>query len=258
MNHMQLQPLASAGAGTAEVLLSGPQFRSAWHQFLRIILEPGASHCPEAVGRSEIGYISLAGNVTFQNDEFAVAVESPAVLKCPASSEYRIVNDGESLADLLFVSVNLSAQQEGSAKPSFDIEAVDAAMLRGWHAAIHGGCGQIATRHIWSPADFASSWTFLDHAVLASRSSVGYHHHGGLEEAFVILSGSGLMTIEGETFEVEPGSVTFQGIEQAHGIYNPGDESLAFLRIAIGVPGEEFTTIDLDDDLASRRSPGST
>ena len=62
----------------------------------------------------------------------------------------------------------------------------------------------------------------------------------------------------GETFEVEPGSVTFQGIEQAHGIYNPGDESLAFLRIAIGVPGEEFTTIDLDDDLASRRSPGST
>ena len=253
MNHTQLQPRPSTAAGTQEALFPGQPFRSAWDQFLRLTLEPGGTHCPEA-GSSEIGYISLAGNVIFKNDEFAAAVDSPAVLKCPVSSDHRIVNEGESMADLLFVSVDTSTQQSGTATSRFDVEAVDAAMLRGWHAAIHGGCGEIATRHIWSPADFVSSWTFLDHAVLASRSSVGYHHHGGLEESFIILGGRGLMTIEGETFEVEPGSVTFQGIEQGHGIYNPGDEPLAFLRIAIGVPGEEFTTIDLNDDLASRSS----
>ena len=122
--------------------------------------------------------------------------------------------------------------------------------------AIHGGSGRIATRHVLRPEDFHSTWTFLDHAVLGAGGSVGYHYHDALEECFVVLRGRGLMTIDDETFEVSPGSVTWQGIGQAHGIYNPGPDELDFLRVAVAQPHEEYTTIDLHDDLAGRAPDG--
>ena len=122
-----------------------------------------------------------------------------------------------------------------------------------WRDAIHGGCGQIATRHVLSPKDFYSDWTFLDHAILAPGSSVGYHYHDELEESFWVLKGQGLMTLADKTFAVRPGSVTWQGIGQGHGMYNPGPENLEFVRIAVKQANKEYTTIDLHDDLSSRR-----
>ena len=59
---------------------------------------------------------------------------------------------------------------------------------------------------------------------------MGYHYHDALEESFVVLSGEGLVTIDDETFAVGQGSVTWQGIGQGHGIYNPGPEELEFVR----------------------------
>ncbi|MCY4606792.1 MAG: cupin domain-containing protein, partial [Gemmatimonadetes bacterium] len=122
-----------------------------------------------------------------------------------------------------------------------------------WRDAIHGGRGRIATRHVLSPDDFNSAWTFLDHAILSASGSVGYHYHDFLEESFVVLKGQGLMTIDDETFAVGPGSVTWQGIGQGHGTYNPGPEKLEFVRIAVKQSDREYTTIDLHDDLSARR-----
>ena len=102
--------------------------------------------------------------------------------------------------------------------------------------------GQIATRHVIPPRNFYSDWTFLDHAILGEKGSLGYHHHEALEESFVVLKGQGLMKIEDEIFEVRPGSVTWQGIEQKHSLSNPGPEKLEFVRIAVR---QAYTTIDV-------------
>ena len=61
------------------------------------------------------------------------------------------------------------------------------------------------------------------------------------------------MTIGDQTFAVGPGSATWQEIGAGHGIYNPGPEELDFLRVAVALPDEAFTTVDLHDDLAGRR-----
>ena len=111
-----------------------------------------------------------------------------------------------------------------------------------WREAIHGGRGRIATRHVLAPRNFYSDWTFLDHAILDVQGSLGYHYHEALEESFVVLKGKGFMKIEDETFEVGPGSVTWQGIEQRHSLSNPGPEKLEFVRIAVR---QAYTTIDV-------------
>lgn len=139
--------------------------------------------------------------------------------------------------------------------------AMDADSLRPtdltWRDSIHGGEGRIATRHVWRPEDFAGdAWVYVDHAILGSDSSLGHHYHEAGEEIFYVLAGQGWMTIGDDTFEIGPGSLTYHPPLVGHGLYNPHDAELDFLRLAIGVPGEEFTTIDVEDDLRRRRPGG--
>ena len=123
---------------------------------------------------------------------------------------------------------------------------------------MHGGVGRIATRHVWGPQDFRSSWTFADHAVLNARSSLGYHCHEALEECFVVLAGRAHITIGSRTFAAGPGDVTWQGIGQAHGVYNPHPEEFEFLRLAVRQTGARFTTVELHEDLVDRLPGGES
>lgn len=57
-------------------------------------------------------------------------------------------------------------------------------------------------------------------------SSVGTHIHEGAEELYVVLSGQGLHTTEGEEYEINPGDVihTMSGLQ--HSVTTVGDEDL--------------------------------
>ena len=249
MNHVQLESIPRADRTADIQLFSQRSFRSDLRQFQHVLLAPSQS-CEVDSSETETGYLVLDGQLRLEDDALAIDVEAPAVVKCPVSALHRIVNPGVATAQILTVVVDLSSPKTQQS-PSCAVESVDNERLS-WRPAIHGGCGRIASRHIWSQEDFTSSWTFLDHAILERGSSVGYHHHAGLEESFVVLNGSGIMTIDGDTFDVGLGSVTFQGIEKGHGIYNPNSEPLVFLRVAVGIAGEPFTTVELGDDLATR------
>jgi mannose-6-phosphate isomerase-like protein (cupin superfamily) len=177
----------------------------------------------------------------------------PGYIVGPVGFDHELQNLTERVFGVFHVRVEMNEEQMGAlAQDSFVRTGSFAQAELAWRDAIHGGCGQIATRHVLKPEDFHSSWTFLDHAVLSEGGSVGYHYHDALEESFVVLNGQGLMTIDDETFEVGPGSVTWQGIGAGHGIYNPSPEELEFVRIAVAQRDEEYTTIDLHDDLSSR------
>ena len=245
MNHIHLDDLAPGPAGVA--ILAEGTFTTPWQRFDLMQLAPGSGLAPDAeVDGCEDGFILLDGAVQLRDNGAHFGVASPAVVLMATASPAGI--EAPEGARLLHVQVGLTGPMVATATRA---EAVDADALN-WRPAIHGGCGRIATRHIWGPGDFASTWTFLDHAVLEPGASVGYHYHDALEESFVVLGGRGRMTVADETFAVEPGSVTWQGIGQGHGIYNAAAEPLEFLRVAVAAPEAEYTTIDLHDDLAAR------
>ena len=230
-------------------VIAGLEFETPWSLFDYAELTPGEIYQPAAERLSENGYLVLEGSAELKAGRFETKVAGPGIILGPVGKEQTLVNIGEEKVRLLHVRVGLEGFK---GNPGVRADSVDAAKLK-WRDAIHGGAGRIATRHIWNPEDFASSWTFMDHALLGPGGSVGYHYHDALEECFVVLQGCGQMTIADETFAVEPGSVTFQGIREGHGIYNPGPQDLDFLRVAVAQPGEEYTTVDLHDDLSSRR-----
>jgi mannose-6-phosphate isomerase-like protein (cupin superfamily) len=246
MLHFSLND-TSAGAS----VLPGIDFRTPWQGLDLLELDSGA-RAGGADAREE-GWILLEGAVELVAADGTVVDQSaaPAALTsgCGLGLRHSVRYSGNTPARLLYAPVKVAPQTN---KPQGRVAAITAESLK-WRDAIHGGIGCIATRHIWNPDDFCSTWTYIDHAVLAADSSVGYHYHDALEECFIVLAGDGLMTIDGNTFAVGPGSVTWQGIGQDHGIYNPGPDPLDFLRLAVALPGETVTTIDRHDDLQTRR-----
>jgi len=258
MRHVNLNDLKPEADGTP--LFADLEFATPWSRFTLVELPPNRTFTvPGEDIPCEQGYVVLDGSVELRAGSPANPPAFTArhdgtrgLLLGPVGREHLLTNLGPAPVRLLQVRVGMEHLPVGGSTSAGEI---DTAFLQ-WRDAIHGGSGRIATRHIWGPDLFASSWTFMDHAVLGPQSSVGYHYHDALEESFLILSGSGYMTIADQTFAVDPGSATFQGIQEGHGIYNPGPEELEFLRIAVAQPGEEYTTIDLHDDLSGRQPVG--
>ena len=271
MKHIRLNELDQEGGP----VFSGLQRQTPWLAFDYWALAPREERLVEGMGMPcEQGYVFMDGPVELTVGQQQIASgEGPGFIVEPTGGAHELKNltkrsiqvlrvrvamdvDAETQQRLVSrfwegLGVNTDAMQGVQPKAgTFDEQELK------WRNAIHGGSGQIATRHVLASndfdfsKDFYSDWTFLDHAILNGGGSVGYHYHDALEESFVILKGQGLMTIDDDTFEVKPGSVTWQGIGQKHGIYNPGPEKLEFVRIAVK---QAYTTIDLHDDLSARR-----
>jgi mannose-6-phosphate isomerase-like protein (cupin superfamily) len=220
-----------------------------WPQLERLDLSPGNEHVVEAVRGRETGYLVLSGDLRLA--PAGLEVTAPAALRCPVGAAHNLRAGPEGART---IAIGVQSQASGGA---FAAEPFARDRLA-WRDAIHGGGGRIATRHLWGPDDFGSSWTFVDHAILAQGSSLGCHYHDHMDEMFVVLSGRGWMTISNTTHEIGPGHVTFQAANEDHGLYNPYAEDLDFVRVAVATPGQTFTTIDLDDDLRARRPAPET
>lgn len=242
-SHAQLSFEEKVTLASTRPVFPGAVFATPWRTFDLVELPPGEAAEPRDED-CEQGFLVLKGEASFEGSGGVTAAAGATVL---ASGTSRLRATERSCT---FLSIGVD-MREAPPPGHLRVDSVDPGKLKR-RPSIHGGGGEIATRHIWGPDDFLSSWTFLDHAILSPGSAVGYHYHEALEECFVILGGRGYMTIDGDTFAVGPGSVTYQGIEKGHGIYNPGSASLDFLRIAVAMPGEEVATIDLDEDLSAR------
>lgn len=249
MKHVSLNKLDPNGGS----VFAGLRPETPWEAFDYWVLALEEPFSVAGMGRTcEQGYVFIGGSVELTVGQQRIeSGAGPGFIVEPTGCDHVLKNLTDALVQVLRVRVAMDVDSDTQdVLPKVGI--FDEQALK-WRDAIHGGCGQIATRHVLSPDDFYSDWTFLDHAILDADSSVGYHYHDFLEESFVVLRGEGLMTISDETFAVGPGSVTWQGIGQGHGIYNPGPEKLEFVRIAVKQEDKEYTTIDLHDDLSARR-----
>jgi mannose-6-phosphate isomerase-like protein (cupin superfamily) len=74
---------------------------------------------------------------------------------------------------------------------------------------------------------------FMHDDILPPGTSIGIHRHEDDEEYYYILSGHGVMTLDGQRHEVGPGDITavFPGGE--HGLENNGEEPLRILVISV-------------------------
>lgn len=86
----------------------------------------------------------------------------------------------------------------------------------------HGGQGHVQGVRLFGQDDFETPLKFMYYSVLAPGTSIGYHGHREDEEIYIILEGSGLMTINGKDTRVGPGDVVLNKPWWKHGLMNDG------------------------------------
>lgn len=98
---------------------------------------------------------------------------------------------------------------------------------------VHGGRGDIYFRAVWGPRDFQSNFAHLHHLVLPAGTSLGYFRRETIEEIFVIMSGTGKMTVNDETFDVKQYDIVFCGAGEGRGIFNHrASEELELFKVS--------------------------
>ncbi|MDP7448620.1 MAG: cupin domain-containing protein [Candidatus Latescibacteria bacterium] len=117
---------------------------------------------------------------------------------------------------------------------------------------IHGGKGEVGHRMIWGPEDFRSNFHGLTHDVLPPGTSIGYHRHEGVEECYIVVEGSGRMTVDDETQVVQQGDTIPSSLGGSHGLYNHTQEDLEVLVVSVSAQKGQFDATDLEDDLSQR------
>ncbi|MGH8907574.1 MAG: cupin domain-containing protein [Egibacteraceae bacterium] len=80
------------------------------------------------------------------------------------------------------------------------------------------------------------SWEAVEWSWLPPGGASGEHVHSRTEELYFILSGSGVMTIDGQTYQVGAGDLILTRLGTRHGLRNPGTDGLSWLVIEVAGP----------------------
>jgi mannose-6-phosphate isomerase-like protein (cupin superfamily) len=102
----------------------------------------------------------------------------------------------------------------------------------------HDGKGPVGLYEVWGRDDFQSNCDFIDRVTIPPGSEVGYHRHGENEEMYIILSGEGTMTIEGEPRRITAGDMILNPVGGAHGLVNDSEVEIDILVIQMSVGGK--------------------
>ncbi|MFC4030776.1 cupin domain-containing protein [Streptomyces polygonati] len=101
-------------------------------------------------------------------------------------------------------------------------------------AHCHDGTGVIRAHRILQRLPAPAGVDFIDLAVLPPGTSIGVHRHKDDEETYVILAGTGTMTLDDEEFTVRAGDVVVNRAFGRHGLVNAADHDLRLLVFQTG------------------------
>lgn len=87
--------------------------------------------------------------------------------------------------------------------------------------------------HLLSEEELAGKARMFAKVTVFPGKEIAYHEHHGETEAYHILSGKGLYSDNGKTYEVKPGETTFCRDGSGHGIRCAGEENLVFIALIL-------------------------
>ena len=98
---------------------------------------------------------------------------------------------------------------------------------------VHGTEGVSRWKCFARRDDMFGPWEAVEWAWLPPGGLSGEHLHSRTEELYFILSGTGIMLIDGQEHPVAAGSLILTGLGTRHGLRNVGADELSWLVIEV-------------------------
>jgi mannose-6-phosphate isomerase-like protein (cupin superfamily) len=104
-------------------------------------------------------------------------------------------------------------------------------------ANCHDGAGTLDFTAVYGRREDrpATAVRFIHDDVLPPGVSIGYHQHHHEEEYYYVISGAGLMQLDGREFAVSAGDVAIVYPGGAHGLVNNTDQPLRIIVVGAAV-----------------------
>lgn len=234
-----------------------------WNFIDSVIFPPGSGIGHHSHTHSEEIFVSVDNAMQFTHNGRTAEVVGGAAVPLRSGESHGIYNHTD--RDTLFfnfqcydVSREASSEDFGDDRVGAPLESTDRLPVGRFDRSLlvpvrcHGGRGAVGFRQVWGTRDFSTNFEYLNHLLLPPGASVGYHRHEGVQEAYVIMSGSGRVTVDDETAEVVRGDVIPNRLGGAHGIYNHGAADLELFVVGVSRSKGQVDANALGDDLTAR------
>ena len=97
----------------------------------------------------------------------------------------------------------------------------------------HEGIGWLGLTEVLEFGDSSLGISFMHDDLIEPGSTIGEHTHIDSEEVYFLISGSGVMIMDGMEFPFLPGDVSMVKVGHSHGLINTGYDVMRLIVFAV-------------------------
>jgi quercetin dioxygenase-like cupin family protein len=105
--------------------------------------------------------------------------------------------------------------------------SADASLVWG----VHGGQGDLYWKRLVTGGHMHGDWESFEYVRLEAGGTVGKHRHSRTEEVYIVISGQGVLEVDGQDIVMKPGDTVITPLNGVHAFRNSGDGAVEFLVI---------------------------
>jgi mannose-6-phosphate isomerase-like protein (cupin superfamily) len=98
---------------------------------------------------------------------------------------------------------------------------------------MNGGTGTVQYRRALDPSVFSTAWSYVDHLLIPSGSSVGSDRLSDMSEVYYVLAGDGKITVDGQSAEIHTGDAIPIRLNEEKAIESTGKNPLELMVIGV-------------------------
>jgi mannose-6-phosphate isomerase-like protein (cupin superfamily) len=106
-------------------------------------------------------------------------------------------------------------------------------MKRSRYEKCHDGKGWLDCFSVLTSDDSEHGITFMHDDILEPGASIGEHPHNGCEEIYFVISGHGLILLDGKPTPIGPGDVSLVKSGHSHGIANSDEGPMRLIVVGV-------------------------